>query len=231
MSHFKIPYGCSSMAFLNQYYDKKFPEVLESDDQYKLIEEAQSGNIASQNKLVESLLKFIYNEARSNWRPNTELDDLFQVGVIGCIKAIMTFKINLDVKFLTYARPVISNEIKKYIRTLKLHIELVSLSSPLFISDNGDEVYLLDLLYQDDFENNVEKYVELIMIKELLLSELDKLSDRDRTMIEYRFGLNGKPQLTNEKIGKIYGCSRQYINKLTNITLQGIRRNIEFSLH
>lgn len=223
--------NCTTFEFLNEYYTKKLPEAFPKDIQRQLIDSAQHGNIESRNMLTESIFRFIYKKAYSNWRPDSELDDLFQVGVIGCIKAIDTFNLELDYNFLTYAGIVISNEIKMYLRSLKLQYHIMSLDEPLYSTDDGEEIYLLDILEDDTIENSPEQYTEAIMLRELVIAEVEKLSERDREMIEYRFGLNGKPKLSQVNIGKIYGCSQANISRIITTILKHMRKNIEFTLH
>ena len=223
-------YKSSTILFLQDYYYGEFPSKESNDQLYRLIMEAQLGNIDARNQIVESMIRFIYKIAIDHLRPGSELDDLFQVGVIGCIKAIHTFKLEYKYAFTTYAGKVISNEIKIYLRSLKLQYAVISLDEPINTSA-GEDIYLLDLLEDNTFENSPDKYIEAIILKELILSELDKLPERDRALIEYRFGLNGRTKITETKIGKIYDISRQYVNKLINVSLKIIRDNIEYSLH
>lgn len=224
-------FSCSSMKFIAHFYDGKWPEPIPNDELFELIKDAQFGNFSAQNKIVESMFRFIYKIARSNNRPGSDIDDLFQVGVIGCVKAIQTFKVDYDYKFTTYAGTVISNEIRMYLRSLKLKYKILSIDEPIYQNSEGDDIYLLDILEDTTLEHSPDRYVEAIMMQDLVLSELNKLSERDKVMIEYRFGLNGRMKMSQRKIGNLYGFSQSYVSKIINAALKNIRENIGYMLH
>ena len=219
------------MDFISEYYDGKLPSSFSKDEQYRLIISAQAGDCESRNKLLESYFKLIFKIAKKNNRPGTEIEDLFQEGVIGCIKAIDTFKLELDYTFTTYASTVIRNEIAMFVRSLKLQRNLKSLDEPIYINSDGEEVYLLDSLVDDTISADPEQYAEMIIIKDVVESEMNKLNVRDRQIIEYRFGLNNKPKLTQIQISKIMGCTRSNICRIIRRNLSKMRTEIEFKLH
>lgn len=222
---------CSTWEFLNSYYESGLPEVLPEEEKVSLIIDAQNGNIDSRNRLVESMYRFISIIAVKQNRPGTELDDLFQVGVLGSIKAINKFNVNAGFKFSTFASTVITNDIRMYIRSLKILNNIKSLEEPIAINKSGDEVYLIDLLEDLSLQSNPAEYIETILMEDLILHEVEKLSNQDRFIIEHRFGLNNKEKHTHQWIGDQLGYSRQYIQRLTSIILSTMRKNIEFGLH
>ena len=224
-------YYSEAFDFIVNYYNGHLPTKFSKDEQYELIKLAQHGDYAAQNKLVESYIKFIIKIACSNHRPGSDLDELFQEGVVGCIKAIRTFNLETGYSFSTYAGIVIGNEMKMFLRSLKLKTQLVSLNEPINIGDDGEELYLIDILEDDNINNSPAEYVEAVIMKELIMSEIDKLPKRDREILEYRFGLNERPKLTQTRIGKLFGCSQTSISKKVKAILFSIRENIEFTLN
>lgn len=220
---------CETVDFINKYYEGILPESSSKEMQITLIREAQAGSIDARNLLIEKFLRFIYKIANKNWQQFTELDDLFQVGVIGCIKAINTFNVEYEYAFMTYAGIVISNEIKMYIRALKLDKISSSLDEPISSTDKGEAMFLLDILEDPNINHLPEECLDAIVTREIILEEVNKLPEKERSVVEYYFGINGKPRIKQQQLADMFGYSQVWICRLIKGALKSIRKNVESS--
>ena len=221
---------CDSIRFLSNYYNNQFPMSLGKSETYDLIKLSQKGDIVARNAIIDTMYRFIYQIALKCWTPQVEIDDLFQVGVLGCIKAIERFNLDLDYSFITFAAVVIRNDIRMYIRSERLQVDLISIDTPLINNDKGDKLYLVDILEDDSIYNNPELYLEALLIRDLVVSELDQLDEMSQFIITRSFGLDGSPKITQSKIADVLGYSQAHVSRLRKSILSNIRRNIEFKL-
>lgn len=189
----------NSINFITNYYDGKLPDQISEDGKIKLIILAQAGDLEAQNKLLLSMLKFISNISMKAWKPGAEADDLFQIGVIGCIKAIQTFNIDFGYVFSTYCGKVIKNEINLYYRKFKYDKLLVSIDDIIYINKDGSKISLLDTIEDPDIDVDPEKAADILAIKDIINESLDVLNLTEREIIERRFELNGKTRIRGTK--------------------------------
>lgn len=149
-------------------------QQLETDDSIKQI-------------LIERNLRLVVYISRKFENTGIDIEDLISIGTIGLIKAVNTFKLNKNIKLATYASRCIENEILMYLRkNNKKKIE-VSFDEPLNIDVDGNELLLSDVLGTENDE--IYKIIEEEIDKDLLVMALDRLSDREKQIMELRFGL------------------------------------------
>lgn len=218
-----------SMNLLLKYFDGKLPPKLTKEQLKLMIGIAQAGNIGVRNAIIESYYNMILDIAIKCWKPWSEIDDLFQVGVIGCIKAINTFKTDMPLTFTSYAYPVIANDIRMYLRSLSSkNKHVVSIDEVMYTDKDGSDIYLLDILADDDIQNSPELYTDAIITRELVLSTLSKLRPDDQRLIELRFGLNGEQKHTQDELAEIYDRSQCYICRKIKAILFTMRKDLSF---
>ena len=225
-------YG-DSMPFIAKSLEYKFPKQIQKLQMYSLLKLAQDGNIDAQNIIVESNYKWIYKIAKNLWRPGSDIDDLFQVGIIGCIKAIRTFNFETDIAFLTYASVVIGNNIRMYLRKIdsqSKHI-IMSLDEPIGNDKDGNEVYLFDTIMDDDIQNSPEEYTDILFTRDIILEHVSRLNDRDRELLELRFGLNGHKKLKERELANHFGFSQSYISRLLRAALNLLKDDLYYMLN
>ena len=163
--------------------------------------------------LIEHNLRLVVYIAKKFDNTGVGVEDLISIGTIGLIKAINSFDINKKIKLATYASRCIENEILMYLRrNHKTRME-VSIDEPLNVDWDGNELLLSDILGTDEdiIYRNLEDEAE----KKLLLKAVNKLSERERTIIDLRFGLNspdGK-ELTQKEVADMLGISQSYISR------------------
>lgn len=202
---------------------KKF-EILNNDECNRLILAAQCGDVDSQNKVIESVLSWIIKLARELWCPGSEIDDLVQVGIIGCINAINTFDVNKGYVFITWANPVIKNEIRKYLRQFRPDKRPEYLESIIFRGKDNDVT-----LGEHIEDHNSSRFTEQLEERELLqnvLIEISKLSDDRRIIIESYFGLNGKTRMNQPELSELLGISQGYVSRIISKCIDDIKNTI-----
>ena len=177
-----------------------------------MTERLSSGDMEARNTLIEHNLRLVVYIAKKFENTGIGIDDLVSIGTIGLIKAVNTFRVEKNIKLATYASRCIENEILMFLRkTSRLKLE-VSLDEPLNVDWDGNELLLGDVLGTDDdvVSRRIEDEAEL----ELLHAAVSRLSERDRQIIELRFGLNGRREYTQKQVADMLGISQSYISRL-----------------
>ncbi|WP_337531106.1 RNA polymerase sporulation sigma factor SigE, partial [Zhenhengia sp.] len=177
------------------------------------------------NVLIERNLRLVVYIARKFENTGIGMEDLISIGTIGLIKAINTFNPEKKIKLATYASRCIENEILMYLRrTNKLKIE-ISIDEPLNVDWDGNELLLSDILgtESDIIYRNIEDEVD----KTLLKQALEKLSEREREIVELRFGFNtqGKEK-TQKEVADLLGISQSYISRLEKKIILRLKKEI-----
>ena len=177
--------------------------------------------------LIEHNLRLVVYIAKKFDNTGVGVEDLISIGTIGLIKAINTFNPNKNIKLATYASRCIENEILMYLRrNSKTRLE-VSIDEPLNVDWDGNELLLSDILGTD--EDIIYKDIEDEVERKLLLKAVDKLSERERTIINLRFGLgssNGE-ELTQKEVADMLGISQSYISRLEKRIMTRLRHEME----
>ena len=176
--------------------------------------------------LVEHNLRLVVYISKKFDNTGIDVEDLISIGTIGLIKAINTFNMDKNIKLATYASRCIENEILMYLRrNSKTKLE-VSIDEPLNVDWDGNELLLSDVLGTD--ENVISKNLESEVDRSLLSKALDKLSDRERSIIEMRFGLNNVEgyEKTQKEVADMLGISQSYISRLEKKIMKRLRKEI-----
>lgn len=176
--------------------------------------------------LIEHNLRLVVYISKKFDNTGVGVEDLISIGTIGLIKAINSFDINKKIKLATYASRCIENEILMYLRrNHKTRME-VSIDEPLNVDWDGNELLLSDILGTDEdiIYRNLEDEAE----KKLLLKAVNKLSEREKTIIDLRFGLNspdGK-ELTQKEVADMLGISQSYISRLEKKIIKRLKKEM-----
>lgn len=194
---------------------KMIQSLIEEDDQ-----EARAG-------LIEHNLRLVVYIAKKFDNTGVGVEDLISIGTIGLIKSVNTYNPGKNIKLATYASRCIENEILMYLRrNNKTKLE-VSIDEPLNVDWDGNELLLSDILGTDedviyrDLENEVER--------NLLGNAIDKLSEREKTIINLRFGLNNKngEEMTQKEVATLLGISQSYISRLEKKIMKRLKKEIK----
>ncbi|MCM1569295.1 MAG: RNA polymerase sporulation sigma factor SigE [Roseburia sp.] len=176
--------------------------------------------------LIEHNLRLVVYIAKKFDNTGVGVEDLISIGTIGLIKSINTFKPSKNIKLATYASRCIENEILMYLRrNNKTRLE-VSIDEPLNVDWDGNELLLSDILGTDedviyrDIENEVER--------KLLLAAISKLSERERTIINLRFGLENRDgqEMTQKEVANYLGISQSYISRLEKKIMRQLKKEM-----
>ena len=201
------------------------PEPLSKEEEVKYVELALNGDEFARNKLIEHNLRLVVFLAKKYENTNIDLEDLVSIGTIGLIKGVNTYKLDKNIKLATYASRCIDNEILMYLRKTKRRRSEVSFEDSLSFDAEGNELHLEDVLGTES--DIVTRGLEDETNKELLKSEIDKLNDRDREIIELRYGLNGKEELTQKEVADLLGISQSYISRIEKKVIKRLGATIK----
>ena len=176
--------------------------------------------------LIEHNLRLVVYIAKKFDNTGVGVEDLISIGTIGLIKAINTFNKDKNIKLATYASRCIENEILMYLRrNSKTRME-VSIDEPLNVDWDGNELLLSDILGTD--EDVIYKDIENEMERKLLNKAIEKLSQRERTIVELRFGLKNPygEEMTQKEVADLLGISQSYISRLEKKIIKRLKKEI-----
>ena len=200
------------------------PAPLEREEEEQAILAMESGDEKAKQLLTEHNLRLVVYIARRFENTGLNLEDLISIGTIGLIKAINTFKSAKNIKLATYASRCIENEILMYLRKVSNQRTEVSFDEPLNTDWDGNELLLSDVLGTDDDE--VCRPLEDDADKQMLTAAIRTLSERERSIIVLRFGLDGKNELTQKEVADLMGISQSYISRLEKRIIVRLRREM-----
>ena len=179
---------------------------------------------AARGRLIEHNLRLVVYIARRFENTGVGIEDLISIGTIGLIKAVETYKPAKNIKLATYASRCIENEILMHLRKNANRRGEVSLDEPLNTDWDGNELLLSDVLGTDS--DSIEKPIEDDVDRDLLLTAITRLSERERTIITMRFGLDGRRERTQKEVADLLGISQSYISRLEKRIIARLKREI-----
>ena len=190
-----------------------FPEPLTPEEEKIYLEKMKEGDEEARNILIERNLRLVAHVAKKYSSNNVDQDDLISIGSIGLIKGINSFNMDKSFKLATYVAKCIENEILMYLRSNKKRAMDVYLNEPIGKDKDDNEVTLQEVLENND--RNVEEEVDLkFKIKNLYEKMKNILKEREKLIIELRFGLNGDRPKTQKEIAKMMNISRSYFSSI-----------------
>jgi len=200
------------------------PPPLEPKEEEKILQNLEKNENAKQ-LLVERNLRLVVYIAKKFENTGMDLEDLISVGTIGLMKAINTFDVSKNIKLATYASRCIENEILMQLRrTTKIKTE-VSIDEPLNKDGDGNELLLSDILGTDG--DVTSKRIEDEVDRKLLRAAIEKLSNREKEIMELRFGtsLQGKEK-TQKEVADMMGISQSYISRIEKKIMKKMKKDI-----
>jgi len=200
------------------------PPPLKREEEAECIARLGAGDEEAKSVLIERNLRLVVYIAKRFENTGINIEDLISIGTIGLIKAVSTFKAEKNIKLATYASRCIENEILMHLRKTSNQRGEVSFDEPLNTDWDGNELLLSDILGTD--EDVVSQPLEADVDRQLLTQALDRLEERERTIITLRFGLNGKPERTQKEVADLLGISQSYISRLEKRIIERLKREI-----
>ncbi|SFG28983.1 RNA polymerase, sigma 29 subunit, SigE [Desulfotomaculum arcticum] len=200
------------------------PPPLTNDEECYLINKLESGDGAVRSVLIERNLRLVVYIARKFENTGVGIEDLVSIGSIGLIKAVNTFDPAKKIKLATYASRCIENEILMYLRRNNKTRTEVSFDEPLNIDWDGNELLLSDVLGTEN--DIIYKFIEDEVDRKLLHLALQKLTGRERRIMELRFGLNSGKEKTQKEVADMLGISQSYISRLEKRIIKRLKKEI-----
>ncbi|ABI68155.1 RNA polymerase sporulation sigma factor SigE [Syntrophomonas wolfei] len=225
------------LYFIKLYLKKKLPRFihyigstevlpapLREQEEMALISQLDQGIMSVKATLIEHNLRLVVYIAKKFENTGINIEDLVSIGTIGLIKAVNTFEPKKNIKLATYASRCIENEILMYLRrNIKNRVE-ISLDEPLNVDWDGNELLLSDVLGTEN--DMIYKQIEGEVEKSLLWKAMHKLNNREKTIIQLRFGLADGDEKTQKEVADILGISQSYISRLEKRILKRLQREI-----
>lgn len=200
------------------------PPPLTKEEEDELLQRLENNDETAREPLIVRNLRLVVYIARKFENSGTNIEDLISIGTIGLIKAVNTFRPEKKIKLATYASRCIENEILMYLRKVSLKRGEISIDEPLNIDWDGNELLLSDVLGSD--ENAVSMDMEAEDERQLLCGLINKLKNRERVIMEMRFGLNGYDEHTQKEVADILGISQSYISRLEKRIIDSLRKDL-----
>ena len=200
------------------------PPPLSREEETEMISKLGEEDSARQI-LIEHNLRLVVYIAKRFDNTGAGLEDLVSIGTIGLIKAINTFKADKNIKLATYASRCIENEILMYIRKHSGSRAEVSIDEPLNVDWDGNELLLSDILGSEDdsISYEIEQFEERMAVRRAV----ESLEPREREIIELRYGMSGKKEMTQKEVADRLGISQSYISRLEKKILARLRAQIK----
>ena len=184
------------------------------------------GDLDARNKLIEHNLRLVAHIAKKYSWANIDQDDLISIGTIGLIKGINSFNVDKNIKLATYTARCIENEILMFLRSSKKTNAEVYLNEPIGKDKDDNVVTLQEILENND--RNIEDEVDLkIKIKKLYNKLKTVLKDKEKFIIELRFGLDGNKPKTQKEIAGMLNISRSYVSRIESKAIGKLTKEIK----
>ena len=199
------------------------PPPLSTEREEALIESIDKED--SRNVLIEHNLRLVVYIAKRFENTGVGIEELISIGTVGLIKAISTFNNGKNIKLATYASRCIENEILMFIRKSSSKKREVSIDEPLSVDWDGNELLLSDVLGSEN--DSISRKMEEDEEKRILRLAVESLPERERDIIEMRYGLSGKCELTQKEVADALGISQSYISRIEKKVMADLRKKIE----
>lgn len=200
------------------------PPPLSQEEELCLLSRLKQGDSDVKSTLIERNLRLVVYIAKKFENTGIPVDDLVSIGSIGLIKAVSTFDVTKNIKLATYASKCIENEILMYLRRTARTKGEVSFDEPLNVDGEGNELCLSDVkgTPEDVIYSDLEKEDDRKMLRQVL----ERLSCRERTIVDLRFGLKDGVERTQKQVADMLGISQSYISRLEKRIIQKLHKDM-----
>jgi len=200
------------------------PPPLKGAEEQNALQGLEQGDEQAKQRLIEHNLRLVVYIARRFENTGVNLEDLISIGTIGLIKAIGTYRRDKNIRLATYASRCIENEILMHIRKIANQKTEVSLEEPINMDGEGNELLLSDILGTD--EDVVFRGLEEDVDIQCLRLALSRLPQREKEIVELRYGLEGRRELTQKEVAHRMGISQSYISRLEKRIMLRLRKEL-----
>ena len=201
------------------------PAPLSKQEEAEVFQRLMEHDPEARKELIVHNLRLVVYIAKKFESTGIGIEDLVSIGTIGLIKAVNTFRPDKNIKLATYASRCIENEILMFLRKASQYRSELSIDEPLNIDYDGNELLLSDVLGTE--EDVVNRGIESEAERELLRSAVSELGDREREIMEMRFGLIDGKEKTQKEVASQIGISQSYISRLEKKIIRKLRVKLE----
>ena len=206
--------------FLRVNGANSFPEPLSTEEENKYFMLLMEGDQKAREKLILHNLRLVAHIVKKYYSSVKEQDDIISIGTIGLIKAIDSFKAEKGARFATYAGKCIQNEILMHFRAQKKLTNETSMNDSIDVDKDGNPLTYMEILSEDDnVLETIDKSIKLSVMTKAIENALDQ---REREIIEKRYGLKGGGELPQREVAKQLGISRSYVSRIEKTALEKI---------
>ena len=206
---------------------QSYPPPLESEEEKKLFESLESGSgetVCIRERLILHNLRLVSHIVRKYYASAKNQEDLVSIGTLGLIKAVDSFRVGSGARFATYASRCIQNEILMHFRSQKKLSAEVSLEDTIDVDRDGNPLTYMDVISS---EESLESEMARKLSGESAINLVNRLCDRrERQIIAMRYGLAGRPPLTQKRVAELLGISRSYVSRLEKSALDKLRSSL-----
>lgn len=201
------------------------PPPLTKEEEKEVFDLMDTDFDKAREALIVHNLRLVVYIAKKFESTGIGLEDLISIGTIGLIKAVNTFSKEKNIKLATYASRCIENEILMFLRKSNQYKHEISIDEPLNVDWDGNELLLSDVLGTDnDIVNvNIENEVEHELLRELVSA----LPEREKKIMEMRFGLKNGKEMTQKEVADEIGISQSYISRLEKKIIKRLKKDLE----
>lgn len=200
------------------------PPPLEPEEEEEVLNRLDKNDDSARKTLVERNLRLVVYIAKKFENTGIGIEDLISIGTIGLMKAINTFNTNKNIKLATYASRCIENEILMYLRRSNKLKGEISIDEPLNQDGDGNELLLSDILGTDS--DVTSRAIEDEVDKKLLRASMQKLNNREKNIMELRFGFISGNEKTQKEVADMLGISQSYISRLEKKIIGKMKKEI-----
>ncbi|KKM09282.1 RNA polymerase sigma 70 [Clostridiales bacterium PH28_bin88] len=226
---FQVLFPGKSIAFIGYITNNAFPQPLSEEDEAYYLSRLQQGDPEAKNIIIEHNLRLVAHICKKFEGTGEDNDDMISIGTIGLIKAINTFNPAKGTKLATYAARCIENEILMHLRSIKKLRGEVSLYDPIGVDKEGNEITLIDVLGTEG--DVVTEMVENGFEQQRIIRHMQRLSKREKHVLELRYGLVNGLRKTQREIAHRLGISRSYVSRIEKKAIEKLIRELMAEKH
>jgi RNA polymerase sporulation-specific sigma factor len=201
----------------------KLPSILTPEEEATLLERLMNKDNEAKNTLVEKNLRLVVYIAKKFENSGINIEDLISIGTIGLMKGVNSYRLDKNIKLATYASRCIENEILMFLRKNNKIRSEISIDEPINIDSEGNNLSLSDILGTDI--DVIFKSVEDSDNKKVLNTAIRKLSDREKIIMQMRYGFNGIDELTQKEVADKLGISQSYISRIEKKVINHLKKS------
>ena len=203
------------------------PPPLSEEEENELVLKIEEEGV--RRTLIEHNLRLVVYISKRFENTGIGIEELISIGTVGLMKAISTFNTEKSIRLATYASRCIENEILMFLRKKATRKKELSIDEPLSVDWDGNELLLSDVLGSDP--DVVSREMEEDEEKRVLFRAIERLSERERIIIEMRYGLSGKDELTQKEVADALGISQSYISRIEKKIMLNLKKEIEAKIN